>query len=312
MAILSRDALKSNIQSELADNNAGLISAFNVRHNMEDIVDSINQMVASGNFDATTPFTGSNVRAKIVNDQYGSFVAESGIIFPNAGGGVQYEPYPGSSGIAHNSLAGLTLGDPHTQYININGVRAMENNLGLKNNWVNSSGNSSIADSNNRGFRFQHVGGLEENIIVGSQTKFNFSTDNSKLESSKGVARAWINFSGSGNIQVRDSYNIKQVERVDNSPGKFKITFVSGVLENNNYTALGSSNARGDNDEGEDFDRNTVGLVKRVGDDASTLRSITFYVLNSEGQYVDASVNDLVIFGRDKGSTSGVPPTVVN
>jgi hypothetical protein len=312
MAILSRDALTANIQSELADNNAGLISAFNVRHNMEDIVDSINQMVASGNFDASTPFTGSNVRAKIVNGQYGSFVAESGIIFPNAGGGVQYEPYPGQGGVNHNSLAGLTAGDPHTQYININGVRAMENNLGLKNNWVNSSGNSSIVSSNNRGLRFQHVQNLEESVIVGSETKFVFSSDNSTLDSSKGVARAWINFSGSGNIVVRDSYNIKQIERVDNSPGKFKITFVSGVLENNNYVAMGSSNARSDNDEGEDFDRNTVGLVKRSGDDAATLRSITFYVLNSEGQYVDATMNDLVIFGRNKGSVSGVPPTVIN
>jgi hypothetical protein len=312
MAILSRDTLKSNIQSELSDNNAGLISAFNVRHNMEDIVDSMNQLVASGNFDATTPFTGSNVRAKIVNNQYGSFVAESGIIFTNAGGGVQYEPYPGAGGITHNSLAGLTIGDPHTQYINIQGIRAMENNLGLKNNWINSSGNSTIVTSNNRGIRFQHVQNSQENVIVGSETKVVFSVDNSTLDSSKGVARAWINFSGSGNIVVRDSYNVKQIERVDNSPGKFKITFTSGVLENNSYAALGSSNGRGDNDEGEDFDRNTVGLAKRTGDDAATLRSITFYVLNSEGQYVDATVNDLVIFGRSKGSTSGVPPAVVN
>jgi|694.fasta_scaffold10689_2 hypothetical protein len=311
MSILSKDQIKANIQSELSDNNAGLISAYDVRHNMEDIVDSINQIVASGNFDATTPFTGSNVRAKIRNGQFGSFVAESGIIFPNAGGSVQYEAYPGATGVQHNSLANLAFGDPHTQYLNINGSRAMENNLGLKNNWINSSG-STLVSSNNRGISFEHLSGIAENVKLGSQTKVVFNSDNSSFDSAKGTARAWINFSGSGNIEVRDSFNVKQIERVSGSPGKFKITFVSGVLENNNYVAIGSSNARNDNDEGEDFDRNVVGLVKRIGDDATTLRSITFYVLNSEGNYVDAKVNDLVVFGRSKGATSGVPPTIIN
>lgn len=311
MSILSRDQIKSNIQSELADNNAGMISAYDVRHNMEDIVDSVNQMVASGNFDATTPFTGSNVRAKIVNGQYGSFIAESGIIFPN-GGGTQLVAYPGANGVSHNNLAGLTLGDPHTQYLPLNGVRVMQNNLGTGSTWVNSSGNSSIVSSDDRGIKFEHLSGLSENVKVGSQTKIVFAADNSSTESAKGVARAWINFNGSGNIQVRDSYNVKQIERVSGSPGKFKITFTSGVLENNNYVAMAHSNARSDSDEGEDFDRNTVGIVKRIGDDATTLRSLTFYILNSEGNYVDASVNDLVIFGRSKGATSGVPPTIIN
>ena len=40
--------LISSISSELADNNAGLISAYDVRHNMEDIAFSRNKIVASG------------------------------------------------------------------------------------------------------------------------------------------------------------------------------------------------------------------------------------------------------------------------
>jgi hypothetical protein len=55
-----------------------------------------------------------------------------------------------------------------------------------------------------------------------------------------------------------------------------------------------------------------VGVVKRLGDDTSTLRSLTFYVLNDAGQYVDAAVNDVVIFGREAGSSSGVQPIVIN
>ena len=40
--------LIASISSDLADNNAGLISAQDVRHNMEDTAFSINRIVASG------------------------------------------------------------------------------------------------------------------------------------------------------------------------------------------------------------------------------------------------------------------------
>jgi hypothetical protein len=314
MAILPTVTLLNNINSELSDNNAGQISAYDVRHNLVDIVQSINQIVASGDFDVSTPFSANNVRAKIVNGQNGFFIAESGIFFPNATAvnqGKQYEPYPGPGNVDHNSLSNLNAGDPHIQYINRNGTRVMQGNFGLGTNWINASGSSAIGMSD-RGLQFQYVSSSGENINVGSKTKFVFKADNSQLETSKGVAKAWINFNGSGNIQVRDSYNIKQIERVSGSVGKFKITFVSGVLANNNYVAIGNSNARGDNDSGEDFGVNTVGTALRVGDDASSLRSLTFYVLNDAGQYVDAAVNDLVVFGREKGTLSGVQPTVVN
>jgi hypothetical protein len=314
MAILPTGTLLNNINSELADNNAGNISAYDVRHNMADVVESINQIVASGDFDAETPFSGSNVRAKIINNQNGFFVAESGIIFPNAtdtNDGKQYEPYPGPSGIEHSSLAGLSAGDPHTQYLPRSGARVMQDNLGLGNNWINSSGNSVLA-SDDRGLSFQYVSSTKENIKVGKETTFVFDGDNSQLATSKGVAKAWINFSGSGNITVRDSYNIAQIQRVGGSAGKFKITFASGVLANNNYVVVANSNSRSDFDSGEDFEVNTVGTVARIGDDAAALRSVTFYILNDAGQYVDAAVNDIVVFGREKGATSGVQPIVVN
>ena len=161
MAILSKDQLKTNIQSELADNNAGAISAYDVRHNMEDIVDSINQIVASGDFDTTTPFTGSDVRAKIKNGQYGAFIAESGVIFPF--GGRQLEAYPGPASINHNQLSNLTTGDPHPQYLPLNGVRIATNNIGFGSNWINSSGNAQITSSNNRGIKFQYIDNNVEN-----------------------------------------------------------------------------------------------------------------------------------------------------
>lgn len=312
MAILSKDQLKTNISSELADNNAGLISAYDVRHNMEDIVDSINQVVASGDFDVSTPFTGSNVRAKIRNGQYGAFIAESGVVFPyGTNAGRQLEAFPGASGLQHNQLAGLTLGDPHTQYMPLAGTRVMSDNLGLGNNWINSSGNSDIVSSDNRGLQFQALSSTIENINVGSSTKFVFNADNSTLATSKGVAKAWISFdaSGVGNIPVvRDSYNIKELQKLD--VGKFKIIFNSGIFKNNNYVAIGTSNSRSTDNSQEDFDLNTVGIVLRDGNDTTVLRNLTFCVLNDGNQFIDAAINDLVVFGLGANESSGVPPTV--
>jgi hypothetical protein len=312
MAILPTGQLRTNISSELADNNAGLISAYDVRHNMEDIVDSINQIVASGDFDVSTPFTGSNVRAKIVNNQYGAFIAESGVIFPyGSNGGRQLEAYPGASGVQHNQLAGLTTGDPHIQYMPLAGTRVMSDNLGLGNNWINASGNSDIVNSDGRGLQFQTLSNSAENIKIGASTKFVFNTDNSTLSTAKGVAKAWISFdaSGVGNApEVKESYNIKELQKLD--VGKFKIIFNSGVLKSNSYVAIGTSNSRSTANSQEDFDLNTVGIVSRAGDDASVLRSLTFCILNDGNQFVDAAINDLVVFGLGANESSGVPPIV--
>jgi hypothetical protein len=308
MSIKSKAQLLANIQTELADNNAGLISAYDIRHNMEDVVDSINQIVASGDFNASTPFVG-NVRAKIVSNAGGLFIAESGVNFPN-GGGTQYVAYPGPDGLQHNTLSGLGVGDPHVQYMNVNGGRVMTNNLGTGSSWINSSGNSQISSSNNRGLKFEYQSSTVENIHVGSGSKLTFDKDGSTFNTANGIAKAWINFDSSVSPPVvKSSYNINTLEKV--ATGKFKIYFTSGVLLNNNYVAIGSSNARSTAANGEDFDHNTVGLVYRTGDDASTLRSATFHVINGEGAYVNAKVNDLVIFGFNVGNSSGVPPTVI-
>jgi len=311
MAILSKDEILTNINTELADNNAGAISAYDVRHNLVDIVDSINQIVASGDFNATNPFTAANVRAKITGGNYGLFIAESGINFPN-GGGTQYSPYPGPQGISHNNLSNLTVGDPHTQYLPVNGSRTMQNNLGTSSNWVNSSGNSS-GSSNNRGIKFEYISDTSEKIHIGSGSTLFFDKDGSYYNTGKGAAKAWVNFIGSGNFAgdplVNGWYNISGIEKLD--IGQFKLYFTSGTFGANNYVALGNSNSRTSANDGTDFEVNTVGMVLRQGDDAAALRTLTVYVLNMAGEYVDADLIDVVVYGYSPGETSGVAPTVL-
>jgi len=94
------------------------------------------------------------------------------------------------------------------------------------------------------------------------------------------------------------------------SQGTYKITFNSGILDNNNYVAIANSNGLGDNINEASMQPNTVGLLRREGDDGTSLRSIYFRVEQDDGDLVDAAQNDLVVFGYDLGSSSGTPPTV--
>lgn len=250
------------------------------------------------------------MRAKITNNAFGAFIAESGVIFPY--GGRQLEAYPGAGSISHASLSNLTTGDPHTQYLPLTGGRTMNNNLGLSSHWINSSGNSQITNSNNRGLKFAYAGTNLENIHVGNKSTVVFDVDNSKMSTAKGVAKAWLHFDASGvnHIpEIKSYYNIHQLEKL--SVGKYKVVFTSGTLGDNNYIAFGSSNARSTASSREDFDINKVGIVLREGNDTSSLRSLTFCVLNDAGEYVDAQINELVVYGIGVGEGSGVIPTVV-
>lgn len=289
--------LIANIESDLADNNAGLISAADVRNNIADTVASINVIVASGNTNTQFPFR-FDVRAQVQDPSGtpygGTFIAESGIMFPNApanSGSRQVEPFLGVGNLTHNSLGGLTTGDPHTQYVSISGHRVMTGNLMVGANWIGPSG------SNGDGIRFVKES-TGTKILVSGALKF---SDNSTIDTGKGVARAWANFDASGTSPVnhpfiRSSYGVSGITRL--APGKFKITFNSGVFKDNYYVAMGHSNSTTASGSKEDFDINTVGLVMREGDDGSTLRTITFVVKNDAGEYVDGEMNDFVAFGN--------------
>ncbi|NBO99647.1 MAG: hypothetical protein EBU90_05910 [Proteobacteria bacterium] len=306
MTVLSEQALKDDINSRLADNNAGLISAADVRENIYNIVDSLKPIVASGNFNVTHPFV-NDVRLKISADETsgGSLIVESGIIFSNPIGnnGIQVVPYPGANGIQHGGLSGLTVGDPHPQYLKLTGNRNMDANLGMgpKTNWINSSG---ITMTNNmHGISFEYVSTTAELMHVASGTSANFDIDNSKMSSAKGCAQAWIRFNGSGNMEVLSSYNVTKLQRTG-SDGKFKVFFKPNTFADSNYVAVGSSNARSDNDTGEDFSHNTVGIVDRQPE------YVTFYVLDDAGTYINASVNDLIVFGNASGVTPATGVTI--
>ncbi len=313
MTAKNKDALIAYVTGVLADNNAGQISAADVRISIIDTIDSIVPIVSSGDF-YSYPFI-KNVRIKRTdgNGDTGHLIVDSGIKFSDDS--IQYVAYPGAMAISHTGLAQLNIGDPHPQYVPADGGRAFTQNVALGNKWVNASGSSIVQSTTGKGLQFIYsTDPLRETINVGSGTQFTFLNDRSVLNSSRGVAKAWIRFQGSGiggdgSPAVLDAYNVSGIKKEDR--GKFTIIFASGILKDNNYVAIGHSNGRSTSASREDFSENTVAMVSRVGDDAQKLRSVSFVVMGEDtGTYLDGIVNDLVVFGTEPGG-SGNPPTVV-
>lgn len=283
MAEKSKETLKTTIETDLADNTAGLISAADVRQNMIDIVDSMNSIVSSGNHDAYYPFIES-VRSS------GMFISMSGgVQFPD---GTTQSTAVVEASIDHGSIAGLS-DDDHSQYVLADGTRAMTGNLRLGSYFVNNDGGA------NEGIKFDtsghaHVSG---NMTVNGSGYFRDGIgfgDGSTISSNKGMAKCWVRFDAStGSPSINSSHNLTSI--TDVATGKFHINVTSGVLSNDNFVAVGHSNARATGSSREDFDRNTVGLVLR---DIGTGSGVSFSVLNEQGNYIDSKVNDVVIFGE--------------
>ena len=308
MAVRPQDTIKTNINTDLADNNAGNISAADVRTNMEDIVDSLIPISSSGNFNAS-PFTGNNVRiGQNSSNEYGELIVESGIRFDNGTGtegDIQIVPFLGVAGLDHNDLGGLTVGDPHPQYINVNGIRVAERNIGFGDNWINASGASDgfTTTWDNHGLKFENTSGSTETVHVGSATTVKTDIDGSEMTSAVQVAQAYVRFIGSGDMAVVDSHNISQIERYDD-PGKFRVYFKTGLFDNGNYVCIANSNATTDDGSPEDFDLNVAAVVER------TAEYVSFVVRNDNNEYVNAKVNDLVVYGRASGVVNNESVTI--
>ena len=310
MAHKTEAELKTEINNNIADNNAGNISAQNVREAIFNTADSIVPIVQA--MDNTTPFS-CNIKVGDGTNGCG-IVTLSGIQFTS--GDIQNKPFPGLDGIQHSGLAGLTgpdaATDPHAEYVNTNGIRNITGNMGMR-GWVSESGASS-----NLGIKFDDENGqVKFGNLTNKPTTVKFDRDSSTLDSAKGAARAWMRWSGSdgvsnSGISVKSAFNIHTLRRM--SAGKWQITFPSGTFSDNNLVPVGNSNGRGDDDSAEDFDINVVGIVATSGNDAPLLRGMSYQVKNISNQYVNAGVNTLVVYGNGVGttSTSGTDITIVD
>lgn len=317
-------AILTSIGQDLADNNAGLISAEDVRHNMEDTVASVGKIMSLADTENTYYFQ-NNVKVSGDGSSGGKmFITESGVQFPNSPvdyplltDNIQIEPYPGSGKLDHNLLTNRDgdSNDCHPQYLleTAGPSGGMRSNLRMRQNgvdphWIGPSG------LDDEGFQFTYDGAVP---VINSRARIVFADGSTAQDvngsgTAKGVAKAWCNFDASGTPAalpvVRSSYNIDSIERV--SKGVIKITFASGIFADNNYVAIGNSNANTGSGTFDAFDINTVGLTLREGDDANTLRSIHYVIRSDDNDLVDAKLNDFVAYGLGPNTVADASPTV--
>jgi hypothetical protein len=319
-AIAPDTSIVDDIQARIADNNSGEISAADIRENMVNIAESIIPNVASGDFDITgTPFL-YNIALQKTNDpeiegatRGGTLIVDGGVRFntPEAkalmGTSVtaltQTVPYPGPGSIEHNTLSGLDEGNPHPQYLPFSGG-LMLGDLGMGGyddvtaRWISSKG--PYETTNILGIYFENVDATNEIVHLGSGTKIEFDYDNSQMKSAVGMAHAFIRFDATvgqnqgEDITVLSSYNINQIKRIDQ--GKFEIYFKSEAsFDHGNYVVVAHSNGTSDDGSIEDMDLVNAASVQRSGEVFSLV------VRNDNGEYVDAKVNDIVVYGIPSG-----------
>ncbi len=319
-------AILISISSDLSDNNAGLISAEDVRHNMEDTVASVGKIMSLADTENTYYFQNT---VKVSGDDSGAakmFITEGGVQFPNTPvdyplltNNIQVEPYPGSGKLDHNLLTNRTgdSNDCHPQYLLEAGgsTGGMRGNLRMRQNGVDPHwiGPSGVDDE---GLQFTYDGTVP---VINARARIVYADGSTHEDvngsgTAKGIAKAWCNFDASGNSPVgvpvvRSSYNIDSVQRINK--GVIKITFASGIFADNNYVAIGTSNANTSSGTFDAFDINTVGLTMREGDDANSLRSIHYVIRSDDNDLVDAEFNDFVAYGLGPG-TIGDPSATVS
>jgi len=54
-----------------------------------------------------------------------------------------------------------------------------------------------------------------------------------------GIAKAWVNFNGTGTVAIRDSFNVSSI--TDNGTGDYTVNFTT-AMPNANYAVLTTSN----------------------------------------------------------------------
>ncbi len=355
MPDVNRANLITSINSDMADNLGGEISAADVRTNVVDICDSIEHIYASGadphvqnKFRALNDVTISGVLdATNFYANHTTVMIGSGA-YPDAGiqDVIPQHLKDGITAIGYRALAtiasGVSGGDRNTAigYLSQHLLTTGNDNVSLgysalrqvTTGYRNLAVGKDSADSIVTGISGVYLGyGAGKNatgngnVFIGPEAGRD-NTDSNKLiigndptvdplisgdfvtgvvhvrtkitvptVNSPSVAKAWINFDASTSTPtINASHNIRSI--VDHATGKFTINITSGVLSSDNFVVCAQSNFRSTATNLEDFERGTVGNTVRELISAGS--GVSFAILNNDGNYTDAKLNDLVVFGE--------------
>ena len=129
---------------------------------------------------------------------------------------------------------------------------------------------------------FSNTGGDVGKALVVNSTATGVSIGTAGYFSSQ-LAKAWVNFNGTGTVAIRDSYNVSSI--TDNGTGDYTVNY-STALNNSNYCALGSS-------------RVVIGTrTSVVGFSNYTTTSIRLETINLTNNLQDEDTNCVSIFSN--------------
>ena len=146
------------------------------------------------------------------------------------------------------------------------------------------------------------VGGLPDGIVDADMLAANAVTaakiSDSQITEAKlatdpqqGLAKAWVNFNGTGTVAIRDSFNVSSI--TDVGTGKYQANF-STAMPNNDYAFSGSS-AQADEDN-----NNPCFCFPLQHDSQYLTTSVRFktgYTDSSQPNISDRSFISIAIFG---------------
>ena len=107
----------------------------------------------------------------------------------------------------------------------------------------------------------------------------------------KGLAKAWVNFNGTGTVAIRDSFNVASI--TDNGTGEYSITFTN-AMANANYAVTGTVGITGSTGASDLF----VGGGRQSNySDIRTTGAARIASCNAAGAAEDGAIVSLVVFG---------------
>ena len=101
-----------------------------------------------------------------------------------------------------------------------------------------------------------------------------------------GIAKAWVNFNGTGTVAIRASFNVSSI--TDNGVGDYTVNFTTAMPDANYAPVFGSSNAA----SGTGRDQN-IGVKNNV---APTTTALRIQVFEPNTGNVDSLYTNVAIF----------------
>ena len=98
-----------------------------------------------------------------------------------------------------------------------------------------------------------------------------------------GIAKAWVNFNGTGTVAIRDSFNVSSI--TDNGTGDYTINFTT-VMPNANYAVVAGA--------GEGLD--SARIINSCARVAPTTSAARFKVQSAGGSDADATYVYFAVF----------------